>query len=443
MKRNQSSKSNVPAKKRKEYNSDSSLEGLVNQGFVDSDSDKDHADSQTHSDPCIMFPNDILHTIFEFSKYYTVVTTFSLVCKDWLQATIDLPPTKKNSLRFLELDNPLSIMFGGRHGKDEKGAYKRLMNSGRLNNVYEVEISAGSTLAQEFVSKYLPKLASVRSLVSSTPFSINETKIPKKIIRSQLLIDLLKGDLTRETITHNEGDWLQTKGFIVMCCNVFHPTTIFTFTNRVFNRDENGKPLSQWPTILKDHLLIEELEQNSTHCISNSFLNDHLWQKVKVLRESMEQCYEHVRNDMSPKDIVSMFSKLLNVRNINKYQNNDVCVDDFELFTDTFMVTHNFDPEIVELVHNYQKGNYSDKFLMERKIDAYLYDRSTINDIFVHYKSKFTNWKTKSQSIIILDALVRKVYFFFRDVNELSFITQEENDRLEWICKEIEMKEQM
>ncbi|KAG2377367.1 hypothetical protein C9374_009278 [Naegleria lovaniensis] len=290
-----------------------------------------------------------------------------------------------------------------------------------------------------------------------------------KVIRSRLLLDLLleKQDMKShndyiELVKKHEHEWLQTKGCIVLCGNLFSyldsstPSDLVYFTNREFIRDEHGKPLSQWPVKLTKHLHIERLTNGETYCASNSFLNDHLWQKVKVLRERMHECFREVNNDQSPQDLVSKFSKLLNIRNINEYQDNSISINDIDKFSDEFMKEHQFEVEPIALIKEYkqkfqntspnsnshtttnsQANLKNPQFLAERRIDIHLYDRSTINDIFVHYQSKFTNWKTKSQSIIIVDRFEKKIHFFFRDVNEYSLINDELNSTLPWNSKEI------
>nr|CAG4717183.1 unnamed protein product [Naegleria fowleri] len=298
----------------------------------------------------------------------------------------------------------------------------------------------------------------------------------RKVIRSRLLLDLLL-EKSLDTLNNNnnhldfiehvkkhEHGWLQTKGFIVLCGNLFSyfegstPSDLVYFTNRKFNRDEHGKPLSQWPEKLTKQLHIELLPNGDTYCASNSFLNDHLWQKVKVLRERMHECFKEVNNKQSPQDLVTKFSKLLNIRNINEYHDNSISINDIDKFTDEYMKKHQFESEPVALIQEfkqkYQISPFSksctttypltqinlnnSQFLAERKIDIHLYDRSTINDIFVHYQSKFTNWKTKSQSIIIVDRFEKKIHCFFRDVNDLRYISDELNSSLPWRSKHIE-----
>ncbi|KAL9646625.1 hypothetical protein ABK040_010737 [Willaertia magna] len=375
----------------------------------------------------------------------------------------------------------------------------------------------------------------------------------KKIIRSQLLIDLIsqnnlftKNDFVNY-LKKNEHLWLQTRGVIVFCGNLFHnyfcdniphdntlqqniphdnipvvdntlqnngdntlqnePFQIY-FTNRKFNRNLQNEPLVQWPEKLQNHLEISILGNNESFCASNSFLNDKMWPKVNTLQKLTKLfvekfilknncddlcdkfckddnlcekncdhlcdkfCKEYFKNfcddfdkncdkncdkEFEPDEIISIFSNLLNIQNINNYEKNVITIDDFlqniNLFTIPYMEQHFIPKECQQLILHYQQlkslqnttlqkvdntlqknsdntlqnSIENDLKILERKIDLHLYDRNTLNDIFVNYKSKFMDWKTKSQSILLVDLKLNNIYFYFRNVNDFRNVEDLKN----------------
>jgi len=165
----------------------------------------------------------------------------------------------------------------------------------------------------------------------------------------------------------------------------------------ISNRSSTGPGLPETPKLHKLH--------NGVHCVSNSFLDDLEWPKVKFLRDEIERVVTSEANkNASAQDLCDQLAQLLTARPMFPAdQVQQYIIDATVTFCNKI---HNKGSEVVVSENSGTVLGLNE--MVEETLDS-------CQNIFVDYANKY---KTKSQTIMLVHRS-GKVHYFYRNTDDV------------------------
>jgi uncharacterized protein with NRDE domain len=209
--------------------------------------------------------------------------------------------------------------------------------------------------------------------------------------RGEVIDRLLQMHIEKEEDWINilkDKNWISNyAGFNVVIGNIFNicsdnTSQVYYMTNRKYIEENRAVPYDKFEEI-KVHSF-----KKGILSLSNSFMNDETWSKVKYLRDQMKETLNKIVTEYPDASVIQIRDEL-----------------------GKLLLTHS---EQVELP---QQKNVSDS-LFEEKRERMLLETEIRNNVFVHIESEGVVYKTRAQTIIIGEQN-GTVHYFYRNTDRI------------------------